>query len=495
MSTIRDLLQDHLFDQAPIAIAVLDQEFRVLEANAKFRQVFGAWEGRRCYDLLKGRKKPCEGCVLRKSLADGKARIREDWLRTGTALTSSFVVRVAPLAWRDPPSTPYAIWMASDVNEAEGLEREHELLFERAPCYITVLDRDLEVIRANRRMRETFGIARGKRCYEIYKRRNRPCRECPALQAFADGKDHTSTQIGVRASGEEVHYLVTASPLSWENGREGGRVKYVIEMATDVTQLRALEREKLEVERLAAVGQTVAGLAHGIKNILMGLEGGAYVMESGLRQNQAGKVEQGMQMLRRNLEKVSRLVRDLLSFSKGRVPHVVLIDPNAAAREILELYDDMARKAGIQLLGDLRPELALAPLDVEGIHTCLANLISNAIDACQMSEKRGCQVHLRTRERDGVLVFEVTDDGCGMDYEMKQKIFTTFFTTKGEGGTGLGLLMTRKIVQEHGGRIELESQPGRGTTFRILLPRDRLPQPPADTQGDVARCEGEREAA
>jgi signal transduction histidine kinase len=125
----------------------------------------------------------------------------------------------------------------------------------------------------------------------------------------------------------------------------------------------------------------------------------------------------------------------------------------------------------------------------------LANLISNAIDACQMSEKPGCQVHLKTWEEDGVLIFEVTDDGCGMDYEVKQKIFTTFFTTKGEGGTGLGLLMTRKIVQEHGGRIEVDTRPGRGTTFRMLLPRGRLPQPPAEMQGEVPGREGDREAA
>jgi signal transduction histidine kinase len=164
---------------------------------------------------------------------------------------------------------------------------------------------------------------------------------------------------------------------------------------------------------------------------------------------------------------------------------VVLTDPNAVARDILDLYGELAKKAGVRLVGDLQTNIAPAPLDPDGIHTCLANVISNAIDACLVSEKEECRVTLRTFEQGDDLVFEVIDDGCGMDYEVKQKIFTTFFTTKGTGGTGLGLLMTRKIVQEHGGKILVESQPGRGTKFSILLPRSRLPKPTAARQAQA----------
>jgi len=83
---------------------------------------------------------------------------------------------------------------------------------------------------------------------------------------------------------------------------------------------------------------------------------------------------------------------------------------------------------------------------------------------------------MRVFEADGVITYEVADNGCGMDYAVKQKVFTNFFTTKGQGGTGLGLLMTKKIVQEHGGHMEMESEFGQGTCFRICLPRERLPK-------------------
>ena len=489
---VRRLLSDRLFDLAPVMMVALDAEFRIVEANAAFVRLFGDWQGKRCYELMKGRQSRCEQCQVALSFADGKARLCDELLTVARDTVSQFIVRVAPLA-QTGSGGPYLLWMASKINEASILQRENDILFEGVPCYVTVLDRDLEVIRANRRMRETFGTAPGKKCYQVYKRRDRPCRKCPALMVFEDGREHTAEQVGVTASGEEAHYVVTASPLSREGGAAGGKVTFVIEIATDVTHLRTLERDKIEAERLAAVGQTVAGLAHGIKNILMGVEGGIYVMESGMRKGQMDRVDRGVQMLKRNVEKISSLVKNLLSFSKGREIHVAVVDPNLPAREVLDLYSDMARRAGVALAGVLQPDLAPAALDVEGIHACLTNLVSNAVDACQVSEKKtDCGVVLTTSEVEGALVYEVADNGCGMDYEVKKKIFTTFFTTKGAGGTGVGLLMTRKIVQEHGGKILVESSPDKGTKFRIVLPRDRLP---AVTVDGAAVNEGQREGA
>jgi signal transduction histidine kinase len=474
---IRDLLQDQLFDHAPLPIAVLDPSLRVVEANARFLDAFGAWRGRCCFEILKNRPAPCHRCNVRATLADGAARVGEDRLQLRGGSPSPFVVRVTPLPSPDPGERPHILWMASDVTEASSLQRENEILFEHAPCYVVVLDRDLRIVRVNRRARETFGEGQGRRCYEVFKHTDRACRECPAARSFQDGGEHTSSQVGISAGGKVTRYVVTASPLVREEGPNGPRVSYVIEMATDVTALHTLEQEKLEAERLAAVGQTVAGLAHGLKNMLMGLQGGAYVLGSGLRRGETAKAERGMQMLTRNLDKISTLVKDLLGFSKGRIPQVALTDPNAVARDVFDLYAELARKAGMELALDLQPGIPPAPLDAEAIQACLANLVSNAIDACQVSEKPGCRVTLRTFADTEALGFEVLDTGCGMDYEVKKKIFTTFFTTKGEGGTGLGLLLTRKIVQEHGGVILVDSHPGRGTRFTIRLPWARLPQP------------------
>jgi signal transduction histidine kinase len=254
------------------------------------------------------------------------------------------------------------------------------------------------------------------------------------------------------------------------HGRRIGRAAFL----DDLREIRRLEQEKLEAERLAAVGQTVAGLAHTIKNLLMGLEGGMYMVDSGFRRNDTQRIAHGWDVLQRNLEKTTALVKDFLGFARGRVPELKPADPNAIAVAIVELYRETARLQGVEIRLEAGAGLDEAPLDCEGIETSVTNLISNAIDAAAMREEGGGTVTLRTRDEGGDLLFEVIDNGCGMDWEVKGKVFTTFFTTKGGKGTGLGLLTTRKIVNEHGGRIEVESTPGQGSVFRIRLPRKRL---------------------
>jgi signal transduction histidine kinase len=209
----------------------------------------------------------------------------------------------------------------------------------------------------------------------------------------------------------------------------------------------------------------------------MGVEGGMYMVGSGIKKDDRQIIAEGWDMLKRNISKVSSLVKDFLSFSKGRKPDTQLVDPNDLVDDIYNLYKDTAKKIGVNLERNPRKNIDPAQLDPDGIHTCLTNLVSNAIDACQMSSKDFCTVKLDVYDKDHILVFDVSDDGCGLDYSIKEKVFTTFFTTKGGKGTGLGLLTTRKIVQEHGGKVIVESLEGKGSIFRIELPRNQLPDP------------------
>jgi signal transduction histidine kinase len=175
-------------------------------------------------------------------------------------------------------------------------------------------------------------------------------------------------------------------------------------------------------------------------------------------------------MLDRNVERITTLVKGFLSYSKKHVPVMEMVDPQEIAREIYSLYHAAAKRDGITLLFDAEEDIPPTSMETSGIHTCLANLVSNAIDACKTSKKERGTVILRVKRGEGTTVFEVEDNGCGMEAEVKEKVFTSFFTTKGLGGTGLGLLVTKKIVREHGGRIGLESEPDRGSCFRIELP-------------------------
>ncbi len=235
-------------------------------------------------------------------------------------------------------------------------------------------------------------------------------------------------------------------------------------------------RKLVEAERLAAVGQTVAGLAHAIKNITAGLTGGMYVLEKGIDLDNRSYLSQGWQMIKGNVQKIKGMAVDLLNYAKEREPEYQLCDPNGPAREVYDLMLSRATEVGVALKIDPAQSLPDAWFDREGIHRVLLNLVSNAIDACTdiSCASKTCEVSLRTLKPQGWAVeYQVIDNGCGMDEETRKKVFQIFFSTKGSRGTGLGLMIARKIVDEHGGVIDLSSEKGSGTVFRVRLPEKK----------------------
>jgi len=244
-----------------------------------------------------------------------------------------------------------------------------------------------------------------------------------------------------------------------------------------IIKRKCLEDELIQSERLAAIGQTVAGLAHYIKNILFRLEGAVYIVNKALKKNDRRKLSTGWEMVGRNIDKVSHLVFDLLTYSKERTPEYETCSPDKIAGEVCDLMNPRAKDivvGSLKIIRDFDPNIGEMMLDPKGIHRCILNLVSNAVDACMSDQDEG-KAHLvkvsTRRDKDGAIIFQVSDDGCGMDEEVKKQLFTSFFSTKGSKGTGLGLPVTQKIVQEHGGTLRVDSEPGKGSIFTIRLPQ------------------------
>jgi signal transduction histidine kinase len=267
--------------------------------------------------------------------------------------------------------------------------------------------------------------------------------------------------------GDRVSVIAYSSPLLDEVNKLAG----VIVTSVNITSIKEMQKQ------LILIGQTVAGMAHSIKNIMMGLDGGIYIVNSGIKGNDQKEIKDGWDIVLLNFDKLSHIVKDILYCSREREPNFGLIHPNMVATEVYNLFKDLASRYSIEIRVDLDSTLKEAVVDPEGLHTVLTNLVTNAMDACKMDLWKDTHlVEIRTRNGfDGSTIIEVADNGVGIDKDLKNHVFEDLFTSKGDKGTGLGLMVTQKIMREHGGSITFRSRPSQGTTFVVTFPQRNLP--------------------
>jgi PAS domain S-box-containing protein len=275
--------------------------------------------------------------------------------------------------------------------------------------------------------------------------------------------EHYET-VRVRKDGRRIQVSLTISPIRDAEGRLVGASN----IARDVTERLSLERAARRAETLAALGTLSAGIAHEINNPIGILSSRLELMEG--RAGLSPELREDLQMLRRNVERVGRLVRSLLSAARQSPMERRAVDLNAVVEESLMLVGRQMSKDRIQVVTALGPTLPKVRGEPHALQQVLINLLVNARDAMPDGGTVRIETSSVTGPEDGVRLI-VADTGPGIPPEVLPRISEPFYTTK-TAGTGLGLPLSYNIVREHGGRIEVESAAGRGTTFVITLPAD-----------------------
>lgn len=454
-----------LFEEAPSYMTVVSRDYRIVRANRTFRDQFGDQLGKKCFTGYKGLDSKCEKCPVEKTFADGLSHQSEEvWKLNGHDVF--VMVKTAPI-YDDDGNTAEVLEMSVDVTRLKRLqlelarrEEEYRHLFENAPCYLTVVDKNFNIVQTNEQFNEDFGVHVGDKCFRVYKKRDCRCENCPVEKTFLDGQGHYSEEIW-QCEGQATYVVVNTAPVTDHTGT----IVAVLEMSTNITEVKQLQGE------LAILGETIAGMSHNIKNILSGLQGGVYVVDSGLLRERPERIQAGWKMVKNNVEKVSDLVKGILYASKERKPEYEEYDPGQLLTEVCDLFEPRARDHGIKLARNFERHMGSFLLDPTGLHSALANLVSNALEACRSTEEDDLhQVVVGGRIEGDRLLMEVTDDGEGIPEEVKDKLFNKFYSTKGAKGTGLGLVITRKVIEEHGGFIRVESESGKGTSFFLDIP-------------------------
>jgi signal transduction histidine kinase len=242
--------------------------------------------------------------------------------------------------------------------------------------------------------------------------------------------------------------------------------------------LERLIKEKTELQdHLASLGLMIGSISHGIKGLITSLDGGLYLVSSGLERSDPERMHQGCKAARETAERIRKMVLDILYYAKEREPKRTEVDAAAFARQVAAAARSRLDGSAVRFDCRIDADAGRMIVDADDLHAALINILENAVDACLREGRRSTHgITFTMTGRQDEIVFVIADDGTGMDKATRDQLFTLFFSTKGRKGTGLGLFITHRIVGQHAGEIAVTSTPGTGSEFTVRIPRE----PPSD---------------
>jgi two-component system, NtrC family, sensor kinase len=368
-------------------------------------------------------------------------------------------------------------WEISRVSASEKKVRQE--LHEASAMYkmvindliqedVMVINCDYRIVDINKNLLEKLGLQRGevigRPCYEITHHRDLPCagdhHPCPLLETLESKQPYQTTHVHLDKNNREIYYAISTYPLF-----EDGDVIGAIEISRDITKEINVQRTLMQQEKLASIGRLSAGVAHEINNPMTTILTSAMLLQEDLPENDP--MRQELELIASETMRCRKIVTSLLNFARQSQPDKRLNNLNQMITECILLTQKQAAFKDVNIQSELAPQIPSVWFDKGQIAQALINLILNAVEATPSGghitiTSQCCDIEQRA-------VITVCDTGQGISKENLDKIFDPFFTTK-ESGTGLGLAITHGIIEQHGGRIQAQSQPGEGTCFTIYLP-------------------------
>ncbi|MBI9110851.1 response regulator [Maridesulfovibrio ferrireducens] len=456
-----------LFNELPCLVSIHNRYLEIVSANKLLKDRLGEVVGKNSFDIYSDRTSAGNACPVQKTFTTGKGQRSKETFLGKDGEEIPVTVYTAPIANKEG-EIELVLDISVDMTELQRLKDEllttqhkFERLFDEAPCYISVQNPDFTIAEVNRRFKEDFDDASGTHCFKTYKHSLEPCNECPVQLTFQDGNSHQMETVVTTRNGEHKNVLVWSAPI-----RDAyGKIIQVMEMSTDITEIRRLQ------DHLTSLGFMLGSMSHGVKGMLTALDGGIYRLESGLRKKDQVRVDAATKVLKNTVGRVKKMVLDILYYAKSRELEVEAIDASTFLNETAELVVPKAKTAGLELTLDIPENLGTIQIDSSAMSATLVNFLENAVDACDNPiEGRNYSIGFSASLKDSNLIIVISDTGMGMDQETRNQIFTLFFSSKGKKGTGIGLFISNQTIEQHGGKIAVESELGKGTVFTITLP-------------------------
>ncbi len=461
------------FNEMPCFVSIHDSDLKLVAANQLYCDRLGDKTGANSWEVYTGENGKPDQCPSAQTFKTGTGQRTKATVKYTDGTQTPVIVHTAPIR-NQAGEVDLVVEIAADMGEVNRLQEElhhtqqrYQQLFDEVPCYISVQDRQFRLTAANRRFTEDFDVSAGSHCYEIYKHRGHHCPNCPVIKTFEDEKSHQSEMVVTAKSGERYNVLIWTAPLR----NAAGEVTHVMEMSTNITQVRQLQ------DRLSSLGLKISSISHGIKSMLTGLDGGLYLVDSGLEKDDPDRVRDGWDAVKTMVSRIRSLVQNILFVAKERELGREQIRVVDFLSDVASGLETKIKNQGVAFECSFDPSMGTFEIDAGVMRIALQNILENALDAClEDKTPKTHKIEFKAEHNDHLIQIEIGDNGVGMDQNTLGDIFKLFFSTKENKGTGLGLYITKTIIEQHGGKIAVSSRPDVETRFKISLPK-QFPTP------------------
>jgi len=456
------------FNEMPCFVSIHNSQLKVVATNKLYKDRLGNKIGHNSWEVYLGQAADRGQCPVGRTFNTGMSQRSKEVVENKHGNERIVMVHTSPIKNRNN-EIELVVEMAADIRaikrlkeELHATQRKYQQLFDEAPCYIYVQDRQYRLTATNKLFKKDFGDETGSHCYRVYKDMTEPCHNCPLEQTYKDGRLHQAEMVMTSKTGEKIAVVLWTAPIR----NEVGEIIQVMVMATNITRIRELQ------DHLSSLGLMIGSISHGAKGLLTGLDAGIYMVDSGFSKKDQSQVEEGWEIIKLMTARIRSLVLDILYYAKERELNWEKVDVLSFANDVALTVGLKIRSQRIHFRCDFDDSLGEFEVDAGIVHSALINILENAVEAClENTSDKSHTISFGVSQDNDYIIFDVKDNGLGMDEATRKNMFNIFFSSKGKKGTGLGLYLSNKIIQQHGGSIEVKSDPGMGSHFSIKMPK------------------------
>ncbi len=456
------------FNELPYFVSIHSSECQVLAANKTYNKYLGNRIYKNSWGIYSGKRATRNACPVGRALKAVDVMSTRALVRYKSGARVPVTVHTAPV-YDDDGRIALVLEVFAGTKEIEKLATEikttqqrYEQLFDAVPSQLVVIDRHFTITAANRKFIRNFGEQIGNNFFNVLRPASFPAYRDPVTRTIRTGQPHQGEMVMTDASGTKQNMMAWTSPIT----TGAGKLIQVLVIFADVTELRRLQHN------LAALGLMLGTVSHDLKGSLTGLDAGLYLMDTGFYRNKPGRIEEGLDLTRLMAERIRKLVYDILYYAKDRDLEYQKVAVAEFATDLAANIEHKARGASISLVCDLGKNLGSFEIDPSLMRAALMNILDNAIEACIANiEITVPEIRIAVKKVENAIQFTISDNGSGIKQERISHLFDLFYSSKGRQGTGIGLFITKKAIQKHGGTISVDSARDQGTTFNILIPQ------------------------